>query len=82
VTVRPLPAYEKSVFINCPFDSEYRDLLLANVFSVFAHGFVPRPRGKQRETPNRDFRVFWQRLRHPNTLFMICHALRAKGTRT
>jgi hypothetical protein len=42
VTVRPLPAYEKSVFINCPFDSEYRDLLLANVFSVFAHGFVPR----------------------------------------
>jgi hypothetical protein len=34
VTVRPLPAYEKSVFINCPFDSEYRDLLLANVFSV------------------------------------------------
>jgi hypothetical protein len=42
VTVRPLPAYEKSVFINCPFDLEYRDLLLANVFSVFAHGFIPR----------------------------------------
>jgi len=39
---RPLPAYEKSVFINCPFDSEYRDLMLANVFSVFAHGFIPR----------------------------------------
>jgi hypothetical protein len=42
LTVRPLPAYEKSVFINCPFDSAYRDLLLAIVFSVFAHGFVPR----------------------------------------
>jgi hypothetical protein len=42
VTARFLPAYEKSVFINCPFDSDYRDLLLANVFSVFAHGFVPR----------------------------------------
>lgn len=39
---RPPPAYEKSVFINCPFDSEYRDLMLANVFSVSAHGFVPR----------------------------------------
>jgi hypothetical protein len=36
------PAYEKSVFINCPFDSEYRDLMLASVFSVSAHGFVPR----------------------------------------
>lgn len=42
MTVRPLRAHEKSAFINCPFDSEYRDLLLANVFSVFAHGFVPR----------------------------------------
>lgn len=39
---RPQPAYEKSVFINCPFDSEYRELMLANVFSVSAHGFVPR----------------------------------------
>src|SRR2546425_1252395 len=39
---RPLPAYEKSVFINCPFDSNYRDLMLAIVFSVTAHGFVAR----------------------------------------
>jgi hypothetical protein len=37
-----LPAYEKSVFINCPFDTEYQDLMLAIVFSVAAHGFVPR----------------------------------------
>jgi len=36
------PAYEKSLFINCPFDSDFRDLLLAIVFSVAAHGFVPR----------------------------------------
>lgn len=36
------PAYEKSVFINCPFDHEFRDLLLAIVFSVASHGFVPR----------------------------------------
>jgi len=39
---RPRPAYEKSVFINCPFDPDFRDLLLAIVFSVAAHGFVPR----------------------------------------
>jgi hypothetical protein len=32
-------AYEKSVFINCPFD---RDLMLAIVFTVAAHGFIPR----------------------------------------
>ena len=34
--------YEKSVFINCPFDSQFRDLRHAIVFSVIAHGFVPR----------------------------------------
>jgi hypothetical protein len=33
---------QKSVFINRPFDSEFRDLLLAIVFSVASHGFVPR----------------------------------------
>jgi hypothetical protein len=36
------PAYEKSVFINCPFDPDFRDLLLAIVFTVAAHGFVAR----------------------------------------
>jgi hypothetical protein len=39
---RPQPAYEKSVFINCPFDHDYQDILLAVVFSVVAHGFLPR----------------------------------------
>jgi hypothetical protein len=39
---RPQPAYEKSVFINCPFDPEFRDLLLAIVFAVSAHGLIPR----------------------------------------
>src|SRR5690348_14898316 len=38
----PQPAYEKSVFINCPFDPEFRDLMLAIVFTVAAHGLVPR----------------------------------------
>jgi hypothetical protein len=36
------PAYEKSVFINCPFDQQFQDLLLAIVFSVAAYGLVPR----------------------------------------
>ena len=36
------PAYEQSVFINCPFDPEFRDLMLAIILTVVAHGFVPR----------------------------------------
>jgi hypothetical protein len=31
-----------SVFINCPFDAEYRDCFEAIVFACYACGFVPR----------------------------------------
>jgi hypothetical protein len=39
---RSQPAYERSVFINCPFDPDYQELLLAVVFTLVAHGFIPR----------------------------------------
>lgn len=39
---RPAPVYEKSVFINCPFDPEYDECMMAIVFSVAAHGLVSR----------------------------------------
>jgi hypothetical protein len=42
MAVRPPPVYEKSVFINCPFDREYQELLLAVVFTVTAHRLLPR----------------------------------------
>lgn len=34
--------YEKSVFINCPFDDEFQPLLHAVVLTVAARGFIPR----------------------------------------
>jgi hypothetical protein len=34
--------YEKNVFINCPFDAEYVDLLQAITFAVVYAGFIPR----------------------------------------
>ena len=34
--------YENSVFINCPFDSEYWPLFEAIVFAVYDCGFFPR----------------------------------------
>src|SRR2546428_8279525 len=34
--------YADSVFINCPFDDEYRPLLDAVVFAILDCGFVPR----------------------------------------
>ena len=34
--------YEKSVFINCPYDPGFVDLFHSIVFTVVAHGFVPR----------------------------------------
>ncbi len=34
--------YDKSVFINCPFDQDYKPLFEAIVFTVFDCGFQPR----------------------------------------
>lgn len=36
------PDYEQSVFINCPFDDDYRPLFHAVVFTVHVLGLVPR----------------------------------------
>lgn len=36
------PPYEQSVFINCPFDDEYRPLFHALIFVVYDCGLVPR----------------------------------------
>jgi hypothetical protein len=35
-------AYERSVFLNCPYDAEYRPLLQAQVFAVHHCGFLAR----------------------------------------
>ena len=67
---RPPPAYEKSVFINCPFDLEYRNLMLANVFSVSAHGFVPR---SARETQG-DAAPRFSRIFNHNRRFQVLHS--------
>lgn len=37
-----LPAYDLSVFLNCPFDDGYRSLFHAAIFAVFDCGFLPR----------------------------------------
>lgn len=34
--------YTDSVFLNCPLDEEYRELLWASTFALFDCGFVPR----------------------------------------
>jgi hypothetical protein len=38
----PSPTFERSVFINCPFDEEYAPLLQAIAFCVSYLGFFPR----------------------------------------
>lgn len=39
---RQIPPFEKSVFINCPFDDSYLPLLRVLIFSVIQCGFEPR----------------------------------------
>lgn len=35
-------SYSSNVFVNCPFDDDYRDLFYAVNFSIFDCGYVPR----------------------------------------
>jgi hypothetical protein len=42
VPTRICADFDKNVFINCPFDPEYRELLGAAVFTVLDCGFIPR----------------------------------------
>src|SRR6185369_10391428 len=37
-----MPDFERSVFINCPFDPDYRPLVLAQLFTVRYLGLTPR----------------------------------------
>lgn len=39
---RRKPPASKSVFINCPFDDEFRPILRAMVFAIIAAGYHPR----------------------------------------
>lgn len=34
--------FEKNVFINCPFDEDYRELLISVIFTVMCLGLTPR----------------------------------------
>ena len=37
-----MASYEDNVFINCPFDSEYRSIFYALVFAVHDCGYIAR----------------------------------------
>ena len=39
---RPKPPAAKAVFINCPFDDEFKRLLRSMVFAIIASGYYPR----------------------------------------
>ncbi|MFA4904066.1 MAG: hypothetical protein WC600_15145 [Desulfobaccales bacterium] len=34
--------YTRNVFINCPFDKEYREIFYAILFAIFDCGYIPR----------------------------------------
>ena len=34
--------FESNVFINCPFDDDYRQILLGIVFTIIYFGYRPR----------------------------------------
>ena len=49
--------YNKSVFINCPFDVNYKRIFHAIVFAVYDCGFLPRSALEAADTPVRLSRI-------------------------
>jgi hypothetical protein len=39
---RGIPAASKAVFINCPFDDQFKPVLRATVFAIISSGYYPR----------------------------------------
>lgn len=50
-------SYEKSVFINCPFDGRYKCIFNAIVFTVYDCGFIPRSALEAANNPVRLSRI-------------------------
>ncbi len=50
-------SYEKSVFINCPFDGRYERIFNAIVFTVYDCGFIPRSALEAANNPVRLSRI-------------------------
>jgi len=46
------PQYSNSVFINCPFDDDYKSLFHVMVFAIQACGFTPRCAKEDNGTDN------------------------------
>jgi len=42
MAAKKISSYEDNVFINCPFDSQYKDIFNAIVFTIHDAGFVAR----------------------------------------
>ena len=49
-------AYHQSVFINCPFDDDYKPLFQAMVFTVIRCGYLPRCAKEQDDSSGVDER--------------------------
>lgn len=42
IKIKKLDTFDKNVFINCPFDDDYRELLISAVFTVMYIGLIYR----------------------------------------
>jgi hypothetical protein len=61
--------YQKNVFINCPFDRNYRPLFDALVFAVHDAGYIARSAQEVRDTARFGLRRFFGWFGNPNSGF-------------
>ena len=51
----PSIEYEQSVFVNCPFDEDYKPFFEAIIFTIYDCGFIPR--SSREESDSSDVRL-------------------------
>jgi hypothetical protein len=52
-----MPAFTKKVFINCPYDDEYRNTMLVLIFLVTKFGYVPSIAAENTESSDRMMKI-------------------------
>lgn len=66
------PSFERSVFINCPFDEDYDPILRAIFFCVVYLGFYPRLATERRDSlENRVDKISGDCYGGPSIAYMI-----------
>jgi len=70
--------FSTNIFINCPFDKDYKSLLRPILFTIVYLGFNPRLASERSDSLEQRIEKILNSLSLASTAFMICHESKQK----